>query len=71
MPSNAASSEEIAGTSEEINSQAQIMTRVVVDLNQVVYGSKSGETPGMESFEEHTQEHQADPAWSHKHKKAA
>lgn len=75
VQSNAASSEEIAGTSEEINSQAQIMKRVVIDLNQVVYGSKGGETPGMTGSEDQTQENQADPAWSSEanrsHKKSA
>lgn len=64
VQSNAASSEEIAGTSEEINTQAQIMKRVVVDLNQVVYGSKGGET--MESTSHHSEEHQEDPSWSHR-----
>jgi methyl-accepting chemotaxis protein len=62
VQSNAASSEEIAGTSEEINTQAQIMKRVVIDLNQVVYGSKGGESVEVETHEEH----QEDPSWSHK-----
>jgi methyl-accepting chemotaxis protein len=66
VQSNAASSEEIAGTSEEINTQAQIMKRVVIDLNQVVYGSKGGETFESEHFADHKEENHADPAWSNK-----
>lgn len=38
VQSNAASSEEIAGTAEEINGQTLVMKKVVVDINQVVYG---------------------------------
>lgn len=38
VQSNAASSEEIAGTADEINTQAQIMKSVVDELNLVVYG---------------------------------
>lgn len=38
VQSNAASSEEIAGTADEINTQAQIMKNVVDELNIVVYG---------------------------------
>lgn len=38
VQSNAASSEEIAGTADEINTQAQIMKAVVDELNLVVYG---------------------------------
>ncbi|AFY00722.1 methyl-accepting chemotaxis protein [Bdellovibrio bacteriovorus] len=39
VQSNAASSEEIAGTAQEINTQAAIMKNVVDELNNVVYGS--------------------------------
>ena len=38
VQTNAASSEEIAGTADEINNQAQIMKNVVDELNVVVYG---------------------------------
>lgn len=41
VQSNAASSEEIAGTSGEINSQARVMKHVVTDLNLVVYGDSA------------------------------
>lgn len=41
VQSNAASSEEIAGTSGEINSQAQVMKSIVTNLNTVVYGEDS------------------------------
>ncbi|WII71222.1 methyl-accepting chemotaxis protein [Bdellovibrio sp. 22V] len=40
VQSNAASSEEIAGTADEINTQAQIMKAVVDELNLVVYGER-------------------------------
>lgn len=39
VQSNAASSEEIAGTAQEINTQAAIMKTVVDELNNVVYGA--------------------------------
>lgn len=46
VQSNAASSEEIAGTADEINTQAQIMKSVVDELNLVVYGdSHQSATP--------------------------
>lgn len=40
VQSNAASSEEIAGTAQEINTQAAIMKNVVDELNNVVYGDR-------------------------------
>ncbi|KYG66427.1 chemotaxis protein [Bdellovibrio bacteriovorus] len=40
VQSNAASSEEISGTVDEINSQAKVMKEVVTDLNVVVHGEK-------------------------------
>ncbi|AHZ86323.1 methyl-accepting chemotaxis protein [Bdellovibrio bacteriovorus] len=49
VQSNAASSEEIAGTAQEINTQAAIMKNVVDELNNVVYGDRgvqvSAQTP--------------------------
>ncbi len=41
VQSNAASSEEIASTADEINRQAQLMKDVVHELNVVVYGEKA------------------------------
>lgn len=38
VQSNAASSEEIAGTAAEINQQAQVMSAVVTELNVVIHG---------------------------------
>ncbi len=43
VQTNAASSEEIAGTADEINNQAQIMKNVVDELNVVVYGGTQEE----------------------------
>ncbi|MFV3410026.1 methyl-accepting chemotaxis protein [Bdellovibrio bacteriovorus] len=45
VQSNAASSEEIAGTAQEINTQAAIMKNVVDELNNVVYGDRGVEAP--------------------------
>ncbi|WP_413944242.1 methyl-accepting chemotaxis protein [Bdellovibrio sp. HCB-162] len=56
VQSNAASSEEIAGTADEINTQAQIMKTVVDELNLVVYGASGqharGETVPFPAREE-------------------
>lgn len=43
VQSNAASSEEIAGTAQEINNQAIIMKNVVDELNLVVYGDRNSD----------------------------
>lgn len=47
IQTNAASSEEIASTADEINNQAQIMKDVVDELNIVVYGGTQQEPPAQ------------------------
>lgn len=49
VQSNAASSEEIAGTEEEINTQAQLMKAAVDELNVVVYGVEH-KAPSVQIF---------------------
>ena len=52
VQSNAASSEEIAGTSDEINTQAQLMKSVVDELNVVVYGHTESQSHHFEKAHE-------------------